>query len=202
VPSANRYERVIAHVGAEAAAVREAIPDAVFPSTARPTSDDALAALAASLSTVTEGLDRAPGSGRFAEEMTNVARFQFGDAGRVLVEGATFKGRFPNVRFFKEGVQVAMYTERGLLSLTLDGGRLLSTADAYWVEIEDFLPKGNVFAVGVTAAAREVRVGDDVVVRCGRDVRAVGTARMAWREMTDAKRGEAVHIRHATAPKP
>jgi archaeosine synthase len=95
-----------------------------------------------------------------------------------------------------------MHTERGLLSLTLEGGAILSEAESYWVEIEDFLPKGNVFAVGVLDASHEVRPGDEVVVRHKGDVRAVGTARLGWREMKDLERGEAVHVRHVTGPPP
>jgi archaeosine synthase len=119
-----------------------------------------------------------------------------------LVEGATFRGRFPDVRVIRKGQQVAMHTDRGLLSLTLDGGDILSAADSYWVEIEDFLPKGNIFAVGVEDAAPEVRPGDEVVVRHKGEVRAVGTARLGWREMKDLERGEAVHVRHAKGPPP
>ncbi len=134
--------------------------------------------------------------------MANIARFQFGDPGRALVDGATFRGRFPDVRVIRAGRQVAMHTDRGMLSLTLDGGAILSKEDAYWVEIEDFLPKGNVFAVGVTDAAPEIRPGDEVVVRHGPDVRAVGTARLSSREMVDLRRGEAVHVRHVLGAPP
>ena len=95
--------------------------------------------------------------------MSNIARFQFGDAGFGLVKGASFRGRVPDVRVIRQGVQLAMYTGRGMLSLTLAGGAILSDADAYWVEIENFLTKGNIFAVGVVDAAPEIRPGDEVV---------------------------------------
>src|SRR5438876_12355420 len=85
--------------------------------------------------------------------MSNIARFQFGDAGLGLVNAATFRGRMPDVRVIREGGQVAMYTRRGMLSLTLAGGAILSDADRYWVETEDFLPKGNIFALGVVDGA-------------------------------------------------
>lgn len=197
---ANRYDAVVAHLGAEEAIVHEAVPDALLSAKGRTTSEDSLANLTRTLREATAPRPAVPRGRRIAEEMAGIARFQFGDPGLSLVEGAEFKGRFPDVHLRKGGKQVAMHTERGMLSLTLDGGRLLSAADAYWVEIEDFVPKGNVFAVGVAGAAPEIRIGDDVVVRHAGDVRAVGTARMTPREMTDADRGEAVHVRHAREP--
>ena len=193
---ANPYDAVLVHLGAETPIVREAVPDALVTSDGRPTADEALNALVRALREVVANLGKVPGSRRFAEDMANLARFQFGDAGVALVERATYRGRFPDVRVFRGDVQVASHTGRGLLSLTLDGGRILSQADAYCVEIEDFHPKGNLFAVGVKGASPEIRVGDDVVVRHAGHVRAVGTARMNAREMTDARRGEAVHVRH------
>lgn len=198
--AANRYDAIVAHLGAEEAIVHEAVPEAILTARGRTTSDESLANLTKTLSEVTASLPSVPRGRRFAEEMANIGRFQFGDAGRALVEGAEFKGRFPDVRIRKGGSQVAMHTDRGILSLTLEGGRILSAANAYCVEIEDFVPKGNVFAVGVSGASPEIRIGDDVVVRHGADVRAVGTARMTPREMTDSQRGEAVHVRHALEP--
>src|SRR5438552_18815115 len=117
--------------------------------------------------------------------MSNIARFQFGDAGLRLAKGATFRGRFPDVRVIRDGRQVAMHTGRGMLSLTLEGGAILSDADANWVEIEDCIPKGNIFAVGVADAAPEIRAGDEVVVRHRREVRAVGTGRLNHGEVID-----------------
>ncbi|HII41370.1 MAG TPA: DUF5591 domain-containing protein [Thermoplasmata archaeon] len=197
----NAYDAVVAHLGAEGPIVHEALPEAVVTSQGRPTSDESLANLTKTLTEVTSSFRPVGRGRRFAEEMVNIARFQFGDVGRALVEDAAFKGRFPNVHVTRGGAQVAMHTERGLLSLTLEGGRLLSAANAYCVEIEDFIPKGNIFAIGVTGAGPEIRVGDDVVVRHGSEVRAVGTARMNPREMVDAERGEAVHVRHGVPPK-
>ena len=202
--AANRYEAIVAHLGTEAPIVQQAVPEAIVTPKGRPTSDESLASLSKALREVTAPSAPVPRARRFQEELVNMARFQFGEAGPVLVEGGEFRGRFPNVRVRKGGGQVAMLTERGMLSLTLEGGRLLSAANAYCVDIEDFTPKGNLFAVGVIAASPEIRVGDDVVVRHGAEVRAVGTARLNAREMQDAKRGEAVHVRHVleVAPAP
>jgi archaeosine synthase len=86
--------------------------------------------------------------------------------------------------------------DRGMISLTLDGGEVLAKNNAYCVEIDDFVPKGNLFAVGVEGVSEEVRIGDDVAVVHKGSLRAVGTAQMCAAEMTLAERGEAVHIRH------
>lgn len=200
--ASNGYDAIVAHLGAEAPIVLEAIPDARPTSDGKPTSDGSVAALTATLKQLTSSMDRVPGGRRFAEEMGNIVRFQFGEAGGPLVQGASFRGRFPDVRVLRGGVQLAAHTARGMLSLTLDGGRILAEANAFCVEIEDFLPKGNVFAVGVTGASSDIRPGDEVVVLHGREVRAVGTARMGPREMVDLRRGEAVHVRHVVPPKP
>ena len=198
----NRYDAIVAHLGAEAPIVREVLPEVLLSSKDRPTSDDSLVALTRALDVVVGSLPPAARGARFSEELANVARFQFGDAGTALVRGATFRGRFPEVRVLQRGTQVAMHTGRGLLSLTLAGGEILSTADAYCVEIEDFHPVGNVFAVGVRDASPDIRAGDDVAVRHAGEVRAVGTARLGAREMKDFDRGEAVHVRHVRGAPP
>jgi len=200
--AANRYETVVAHLGAEAPIVKAAFSDAILTSKERPTSDESLESLTHILNQVTASSSRVPKGLRFAEEMSNIARFQFGEAGLRLMKGATFRGRMPDVRVVREGTQVAMHTGRGMLSLTLAGGAILSKADAHWVEIDDFLPKGNIFAVGVADAAPEIRPGDEVVVRHRNEVRAVGTARLSGREMVDFRRGEAVHVRHVVEVPP
>lgn len=199
---ANRYDAIVAHLGAEAPFVKAAVPEAILTSTDKPTSDESLGSLTRALDGVAADLDRVPSGVRFSEAMGSIARFQFGEKGLPLVEAATFRGRFPDVRILRAGVQLGMHTARGMVSLTLAGGDVLSKHDAYWVEIEDFLPKGNVFAVGVVDAAPEVRPGDEVVVRHAGQVRVVGTARLSGREMVDLRRGEAVHVRHVAAAAP
>jgi archaeosine synthase len=101
-------------------------------------------------------------------------------------------------------VQLAMTTpERGVLSLTLDGARILARHGRKRVRIGDFRPKGtsSLFAVGVEGADPDVREGDEVVVvhGDGDDVRAVGVARMSAEAMTHLKRGVAVTLRHTAS---
>jgi archaeosine synthase len=194
--AANRYDAVVAHVTTEAPFVREIVPDALFTAGEKTTEETSLAAMTEALASALRDVPRVPAHARMAEDLRNLAVFQFGPEGAALVAGATFRGRYPDVRIVKDGTQVGSVTELGKVSLTLEGGRILSSANAHWVEIEDFYPEGSVFAVGVTGADERVRVGDEVVVRHRGDVRAVGVAAMNPREMVDLRRGEAVKVRH------
>lgn len=192
----NRYDAVIAHVATEAPFVREVVPDASFTAGEKTTEEASLAAMRDTLATALQGIPKVSAHARMAEDLHNLAVFQFGREGGSLVAGASFRGRFPDVRIVKGGVQVGSVTELGKISLTLEGGRVLSAVDAHWVEIEDFRPEGSVFAVGVEGADERIRVGDEVVVRHAGQVRAVGVAVMNPREMVDLRRGEAVRVRH------
>ena len=191
------YDTVVSHLGDEAEFVDSVTDDVIDTSHGRPGSGEALSELERTLKdvcAVDQGLTRRE---RTRQEMESISTFQFGAAGEALCEGARIDGRWPAARMVRDGVQLGMLSpERGMISLTLDGGRVLSSKNVYFVDIDDFVPKGNLFAVGVTGASPDVRIGDDVVVRCGDDVRAVGVARMCAAEMSLAERGEAVHVRH------
>jgi|GEM_PF-43176 len=134
------------------------------------------------------------------EYMLSRAVHQFGvKAGSAFMEGACVKGRYPFQKIFaKSGKQLGMLTDRGMISLTIEGGERVAAAGAYTVEIDDFKPRGSIFAVGVRGASSEIRQGDDVVVCHAGEVRAVGVACMNGAEMTELKGGEAVKTRHKT----
>jgi archaeosine synthase len=193
------YDRVISHLGNERGMVNAVLDDCVDTSGGEPGSRNSLSRLEELLrETTDEEARRVNRRERALEDTKAIARFQFGAEGACLTEGARVDGRWPNVRIVKGQTQLGMLTSsRGMISLTLAGGSLLSSKDAYCVEIDDFAVKGNLFAVGVQDAHDAIRIGDDVVVRHSSDVRAVGVARMSTVEMRLASRGEAVHTRHS-----
>ncbi len=197
----NAYDRIIAHLDVERPFVEDILDGAIFTCRGRITDSVSLESMAAALRDAVENTPKVQRARRFMEDMTALARFQFGDSGEKLVESAEFRGRYPAIKIIRDGTQLAMLTERGLLSLTLDGGRVLSQSNVYCVEIDDFYPQGSVFAVGVSDADAGIRIGDDVVVRRGQDVRAVGVAEMPGKEMIESERGVAVRVRHAVRSK-
>ena len=192
--SSQKYDLVISHLGDEREPVNSVLTDFVDTSGGRSGSKDSLRMLEETLK------ERVPEKGpgdRHADNMRSLCRFQFGEAGEALCEGAHIVGRWPNLKIIRQSTQLGMLTgDRGMVSLTLEGASVLAERNAYCVEIDDFEPKGNLFAIGVEKANPEIRIGDDVVIVYKKDVRAVGVARMCAVEMNLAERGEAVHIRH------
>lgn len=145
------------------------------------------------------------GKDRKLEDLRALATFQFGAAiADDLVADSIAHGRMPFVKLERKGteVQVGMTTpDRGVLSLTLEGAKVLAKHGRKRVFIGDFKPKGTstLFAVGVEGADPDVREGDEVVVMHKDEVRAVGVAKMSAESMTHLKRGTAVMLRHTAS---
>jgi archaeosine synthase len=192
---AGRYDAVVAHF--EGRWLEEVVPDAVFTSAGRPTSGESVRRLREALREACAGLERVAGHDRLVQNLRSLARFQFGPAGEAVVEGCSVRGRYPNLRLWRDDAQVAMLVgRRGMLSLTMAGAEALVREAAYVVGIDDFEVEGNVFAVGVEGADSAIRIGDDVAVAHDGDLRAVGVAKMTPGEMVESSRGEAVRVRH------
>jgi archaeosine synthase len=140
-----------------------------------------------------------PKQKRLFENVESAARFQFGELGEKLMEGTEVKGRYPALKLMKGSEQLGMLSaERGMISLTLAGAKVISKIGGYNVNIDDFSVQSTVFAVGVLAADEGIRIGDEVVVKHKDEVRGVGVAMMNPGEMVESTRGVAVKVRHHT----
>ncbi len=131
------------------------------------------------------------------ENLSCFCEFQFGPKGKKLVEGSTIKGRYPRYKILDGKTQRGMLVpERGLISLTLDGASILFEDGVNIVEIDDFRPKGTVFAAGVRKADNGISPEDECIIIHGDELRGVGKAVMPGIEMEFADKGAAVEIRH------
>lgn len=192
------YDLIISHLGDEREPVNSVLGDFVDTSGGNPGSRDSIRKLEDTLRENAPEPERESSAMRNLDDMRSLCRFQFGAIGESLCDDASVVGRWPYLRIVRGTSQLGMLTgDRGMVSLTMDGAKILATTGGYCVEIDDFIPKGNLFAVGVEGANKEIRIGDDVAVVCKKEVRAVGVARMCAAELELAERGEAVHIRHS-----
>ena len=189
----NRYDIVIDHLPDEISSFIDV--DGTRTCDGHPTSPSSMDGLSSVLGKESAGYERISPNKRKFEDVKSLVSYQFGDSS--IIDGCTVRGKYPNYKIFCDGRQIGMVVgSRGLVSLTLEGGRRLAETGSYRVEIDDFIPKGSIFAVGVTDADKNIRCGDEVVVLHDGDVRAVGVAAMGGEEMVASKSGEAVKVRH------
>jgi archaeosine synthase len=196
------YEDAILHVPPDEAELAEAaLPDAVgtVEPGQRPTDEAATDRLAEQVRNATDGLDAIARDDMFAEHMANRVDWQFGPGvADAMTEDTWIRGKYPWLRIMHGEDQLAMIKpERGALTLTEPGGRRLHEAtDAYTIEIDDFRPKGTVFAAGVTGASDAIRPEDEVVCVHEGELRAVGRATAPGDIMADMEAGGCAEVRH------
>jgi archaeosine synthase len=201
----NRYDEIVVHLDGELFEIVKQLFEPLkieFYDTCQgnhPTSKTAVENLSSTLDELTDRFEKVSKKKRLHESFYNLARFQFGDLSNNFFEQdeVVVKGKYPHLKLFRENTQLGMLTpDRGMISLTLDGALVFVDNKKYWVEIDDFVPKGSVMAVGVLDADRDIRIEDEVVVLHKNEVRGVGKAAMSVPEMIASSRGVAVKVRH------
>lgn len=195
----NRYDDIVVHLPEDYSFVWDILDNYTYTCIDTPLSIASLKKLKEILTDIVLPYDKVGGKKVTSENLDCFVRFQFGIAGEALVKDTEVKGRYPNIRIIREKKQIGMLVgDRGMISLTLEGAKVLAGENSYRVKIHDFEPKGSIFAVGVKDADDEIRIGDDVVVLRDDELVGVGVAQMNPDEMVESDRGEAVKIRHLT----
>jgi archaeosine synthase len=196
--TAGKYHRVVCHLpGMEF--LKAVLPEhTAFTVTGSATSHDSLDRLEEALRTAVHEVPKKGRREALFERLQALCRFQFGEGGPALLEGCDIKFRGPDIKFMGAGnFQAGMVLhDRGLVSLTMDGGKRLLGKTGYEVEIGDFMPSSAVFAAGVLHAGPVIRPGDEVLVVHKGELRGVGVAVMSACEMEERGKGTAVKVRH------
>jgi|Deesub1362A_J573_1020465.scaffolds.fasta_scaffold00050_53 archaeosine synthase len=135
----------------------------------------------------------------FKDMLTAFIDYQFGKISNKVITGrVTWKGRYPRLTFFDESSQIGVINpETGSLTISLVFAKRLLELHTYYVEIDEFIPKGNIFSVGVVDVDRRIRSGDEVVFYNSQCF-GVGKAVMSGREMLEMDSGMAIRVRHVS----
>lgn len=194
--SRGNYEAIVAHVPEDYEFLSE-LGDVLFTSKGRITEESSLKNLAKTLTELSNELDYIPRSKYMKESIIGVLSFQFRSSWKTIEFDRIVGRSLSHSRIFYKNVQVGSFdTRRGYYSLTLEGAKMLLRSGKYWVKIDDFIPKGNVFSVGILDADDDIREGDEVVVIHEDELRAVGIAKMSGRLMRESSKGSAIKVRH------
>jgi archaeosine synthase alpha-subunit len=191
------FTKVISHLGSESGFVQEVVDCVDTTEGQGTTAGEALERMRSELVSACASVEKAPRAADRVEFLRSQARYQFGKEGNALLDGCTVVGKYPYLKFMRGNSQVGMLTpDRGMLSLTMDGGKVLMEQGIHTVQMGDFDLGGNLFAVGVTGADERIRAGDEVAIVRNGDLEGVGVAAMSGAEMVGSRRGEAVRVRH------
>lgn len=190
----DEYEYVIAHVNGVPREICETISEEgvemVFTCVDSPTSEKSLE----KLSSITKHIQkekRSRGDAR-RDMLRTIADYQFGlGAGYKLVPD---ESEISNWQIKLNGNLVASLTRYGLLALRYPAVHRLSDLNAYWVKIDDFVPKGSILAPGVLDVDQQIRENDEVIF-FGDRAMGTGKAKMSGWEMVESRRGVAVEVR-------
>ncbi len=186
--SKHHYKRVIAHLDGDAYLIAKDACDEVGIELESTGGDDNLTGNEA-LSRLSQALN---GEKKLKNHMLKgMISFQFGYD--LNATGMEIKGSYPNMVVQKNRRQFfTTDPAHGLLRPTFDGWSLIETG--YRVYIDNFIPKGDVLAPGVSGADPAILEGDEVYI-IGDLAVATGRAVMSADEMEKSTRGVAVKLR-------
>jgi len=203
--STNAFESVVAHVSGPYRQICDAAAASLGIEVVHTVNDENILSSASlqRLSAVTHELIDAYSPARRDlrfDYIRDLADFQFGPhaSEAIFPSIPKIRGLFPTYYASDRGRRIATITGTyQTLALTIEGaGRYLRAREgSYCVQIDDFQPKGTVFAIGVLNADPGIRPFDEVIVVNDRVI-AVGRALMSGWEMQASKRGGAVVVRH------
>ena len=104
------------------------------------------------------------------------------------------RGKYPNLEFYVGKDRVARVDMNyGCLDIDLPLANILIEKKKYFVEIDDFIPKGTIFAVGVKRADKCIRPNDTVAFYNSK-IFGVGRALMCGEEMLKND-GKAIEVK-------
>ena len=192
----NSYERAVAFVDEDLEFIMGHLPEnSILVKWDR--SDSSLARLKDTVSAV---LSEHPPHGRYNQKMerfTKIAEYQFGNWISKYMEGCKIVKNYNSEMLVKEGKPVLVFNEMlGKFTINKQSAPWFLENGKFLVEIDNFKPTANIYAVGVLNATDDVRQEDEVVLHHAGELKGVGIAKMPARAMVDLKKGVAVKVRN------
>lgn len=156
-----------------------------------------LSKLKASLKDSVEVTGKSKLSDRKLESYKSIAAFQFGSWIRKHLEGSKIINSYNQDMLAYRGDILMVYNrEFGKFTINKRSAGFFIENSRYLVEIDNFKPTANVYAVGVLDCTSDIRPEDEVVLTHKGEVRGVGIAKMPCEAMKQLKKGTAVKVRN------
>lgn len=131
------------------------------------------------------------------EAFVKIAEYQFGNWITPYLEGTRIIRNYNTEMIVKDGKPVLVFNDRvGKFTIHKNAAQWFIDNGRFLVEIDDFKPTANIYAVGVTGTTGDIRQGDEVVLHHKGAAKGVGIARMPYAAMISLKKGTAVKVRN------
>lgn len=192
----NKYNKVIAYISEDLDFIRDALPleSRLIKGEIRNPKNIELLKQALTEVIYEEDLK---GKGRTKlDDYLSIAGFQFGQWIRDQLHDTKIVTSYNQDMIVKEGqIQLVYNRAMGKFTINKNSAKLFLDKGYYLVEIDDFKPTSNVYAVGVMDATEDIRPEDEVVLVHKGEIRGVGIAKMPYRAMVELEKGIAVKVR-------
>lgn len=195
--SRNSYTKVVAFITEDLLFIREALPtDSEIVLWDK--GSNSFPALRNTLREVLTGLGKPVEKvNQRMQAYAKIAQYQFGEWIGDYVSGCKIVRNYNSEMLVKEGKPVLVFNDRlGKFTINKNSAPWFIENSRFLVEIDDFKPTANVYAVGVLGTTGDVRQEDEVVLHHKGEVRGVGTAKMPSDFMVALKKGTAVKVRN------
>ncbi len=189
------YSSIIAHVDGGYRKVVERLEDLIDIEVTYTAEGGVLSSR--SLRNLAETIGEGKSINRFRHLIEGMLEYQFGEGAGDLIEGRVrWRGRYPSLVFFENDIQIGVINpSTGSISISKEFAVKLIESGRNTVEIEEFIPRGTIFAGGIISAHPDIRPGDEVVFHNGLCY-GVGKAGMSGKEMMEMEHGTAIKVRH------
>lgn len=131
------------------------------------------------------------------ETYIKIAEYQFGKWIGTHLRGSRIIRNYNTEMLVKDGKPVLIFNDRiGKFTINKNSARWFLESGKFLVEIDDFKPTANVYAVGVLGATDDIRQEDEVILHHKGSLKGVGIAKMPTGAMIDLRKGIAVKVRN------
>ncbi len=131
------------------------------------------------------------------ETYVKIAQYQFGNWITPYLDGTRIIKNYNTEMLVKGGKPVLVFNDRiGKFTIHKNAAQWFLDNGKFLVEIDDFKPTANIYAVGVNGTTNDIRQEDEVVIHHKGSLKGVGIAKMPYAAMIGLMKGTAVKVRN------
>ncbi len=195
--SRNSYGKVIAFIPEDLEFIVSALPSDSILIRGKAKDPEDLKLLRKEVSEAVRGMEGEKPRNEKLHDLLSMSSFQFGDWILEELAGARAIRSYNQDMLSLSGKVILVFNRNaGKMTITKSIATAFLANQKYTVQIDDFKPTANIYAVGVDSCTPDIRIEDEVVVVHGDEIRGVGTARMPFIAMKELKKGIAVKMRN------